>query len=145
MIVKLPVVQIPTFWEIIKFAIASVYMVKSDNYRSVFNLALHKLLNDQAQCWVRLNDKRMLIALTLTEIQMDKITGVKSLFVPVLYSWRPTGNEEWREDFEFIVEFARKIDCKQITCESDVARCWEIYKECGFNETTRKYSLKIGA
>ncbi|HUW44873.1 MAG TPA: hypothetical protein VMW50_03665 [Dehalococcoidia bacterium] len=144
MIVKLPVTQITPFWELIKFAISKVYEVKTEDFRSIFNHTLHKLLNDKAQCWVRLNDKRMLVALMITEIQVDKINGNKQLFVPVLYSWRPTGNDEWKEDFEFITKFAKKENCKYITCESDIARCWELYELCGFKEILRKYSLKVG-
>ena len=144
MIIRLPVVQIPIFWVAIKFAIAKIYDVKAENFRSVFNYSLHKLLNDKAQCWIRLDDERRLIALTVTEIQIDKISGDKNLFVSALYSWKHVDDSKWSEDFKFIMDFAKNEGCKQILCESDIPRCWELYKICGFKEGIRRFSLTVG-
>lgn len=141
MIVKLTPTQIPQFWEVIKFVIAK--LVKVDDYQSIFNYALYKLLNDKAQCWVRLNKDRKVIAVIVTEIQVNKITGYKQLYGSLLYSWRPTGNDEWVEDFNFIVKFATKEQCKQIVCETAVERAGQLYKLYGFKESLTTYTLKI--
>ena len=143
MLVRLLPNQIPLVWEAIKYTIVQVELVQEKDYQNVFNYVIKSLLSDKAQCWVRLNDERRIVCLMLTEIQANKMTGAKTLVPRVLYSWRPTGNDEWMRDIEELKIFARKVECSEIVVESASPRMWDIYTLGGFKEKTRKYTFEV--
>jgi hypothetical protein len=143
MIIKLLPTQIPEFWELIKYAIAKVYELEDKDYQSNFNSILFKLLNDKAQCWIRVTEGRKLIALMITEIQVDRISGDKYLVPDVLYSWRVSDDNQWIGDFEFIKEFAVKEGCKRIIVESKNPRMWQIFNLLDFKDSFRRFTLEV--
>ena len=143
MIIRVLPVQIPKLWEVIKFACVQADEVNKENMPSYFNELLHSLLSDKAQCFLRLGDDRTLLAVLITRILVDKITGGKSLFIQALYSWKSADDREWQDDFNFVKEFAEHENCKRISFESRNNKVWKIAEFLGFKENLRKFTLNM--
>lgn len=135
--------QIPKIWDSVKYTIMKVAEVKEKDYQTVFNYTLRELLSEKMQCWVRLNEERRLVALLLSEIRINKITGEKDFMLSLLYSWRPTANDEWISDLDEIKIFAKKAECARIIAESSSQRMWNIYELNGFKESIRRYIYEV--
>lgn len=143
MIVKLLAPQIPTFWETIKYAVKHADGVKDRELPSYLTELLHALLNDKAQCWVRLSEKKEVYALCVTRIMHNPQRDEKYLYVQTLFSWVPQANGVWEENFGFIREYAKNTGCKYIGCMSNNKRAFEIYESLGMKEESRIFSLRI--
>ena len=143
MIVKLLPIQIKSFWQTIKYAMARVDGVAERDQQVYFNALLHSLLNDKSQCFVRLNKKRELLSIVITEIEINKITGIKKLNSKGLYSWGNISNESLGGFSSLIREFAKSQDCTFISFESKNPRVWELGEKAGFKEDSRKFMLRI--
>jgi len=144
MIIKLLAQQIPTYWEIIKYATTVVDNVQEKDRRVYLNRLLQSLLNDKSQCFIRFDEDRVLDKLMVTKIMGDKITEEKHLSIECLYAFKTSTDQEWTEEFVFIRQFADKEQCLYILFESPHKRIWEIGKLIGFKEKYRVFILKIG-
>jgi len=143
-IIRIPPIQIPFFWEVIKQTVVQADEVEVKDRPFYFNSLLHSLLNDKSQCFVRLNEEKRLLALMITKIAIDKITGDKSLSIQNLYSWKMVDDKEWQNDFLFFRSFAKKEDCKYVSFESRNPRVWQLGELAGFREKSRMFSLTLG-
>lgn len=144
MIVKLLANQIPTFWESIKFAVTEADEVDVKDLGAYLNNLLHSLLSDKSQCFVRLDDDRMLIGVMITRIEVDNHAGMRSLCLQCLYSFKNVLDGDWQTDFELFKNFARRTNCKQITFNTRNSRIVRLGSLVGFIERFSSYSLSIG-
>ena len=144
MITKLLASQIPTFWENIKFAVVKVDKVREENQQQYLNELLHALLNEKAQCFVRLNEDRSIIALYVTRIRVDNITSKKYLFIQNVYSFKAVVDGVWIEDANFLKEFAKKEECLYLSFYSHNKRIWEVGEMVGFREKYRVFDFRLG-
>lgn len=129
--------QIPKLWDAIKYATSRANRFGKDELPFYFNRLLHALLSSKAQCFVRLDDARILNAVLITRIVQDEVTGRKALFIEALYSFKMVDDEEWRSDAEIVRQFAKKAGCVLITTYSNNERVWDILKTIGFTERYR--------
>lgn len=136
-------VQIPLFWETIKFAEKYVNQIPKEIEQAHFNELLHALLNDKAQCFVRTDDERKLIGIMITRFVMDKITGEKQLLLQTLYSLHPVSHQEWVESHTFVRDFARQTNCKSLVLETANPAVWNLVELLGFRESTRKFTMGV--
>lgn len=143
MIVKILPVQIPVFWESVKFCAVTADEIDKEFRQVYLNKLLHALLSDKAQCFVRLDDKRILVALMVTRIDTNRITGKKSLQIQLLYSLKKVEGEEWDSDYIFLKNFALKQQCEFITFDTRHARIMELGRRVGFAETQRSFELDL--
>jgi hypothetical protein len=132
--------QIPMLWDTIKFIAVKVGIVGEELY---FNQLLIDLLNDKAQCFVRLDHNRHLQALAITKFVQDTVTTEKSLVVSGLYSFDPASNDQWKLDMNDIVKFARANGCKIVSLTSANNRIFELVSLFGFSEKSRNFTLEI--
>ncbi len=137
-------VQIPQFWEAIKFVCVQVNEVSKEEMPSYFNELLHALLSDKAQCFIRLGDDRTLEEVAITRIIINKITGEKYLFLQCLYSFKATTDDVWKQGCNLLIDLAKKEGCSYISFNSRHERIWEIGKMLGFKEKYKTFELKIG-
>lgn len=145
MVIKLLSAQIPAFWENIKFACKQADEVEEKDYQAYFNELLQMLLNEKAQCWVRLNEKRELQAMLITRVLLDKITDKKCLFLQCLYSFNVVDKEVWHREFLLIKAFADTEKCTRITFDSKNPKIWELAQSVGFKEHHRNFIFEGGA
>ncbi len=137
-------VQIPQLWEVIKFACTQADEVNKEDMPPYLNELLHALLSEKAQCFLRLGDDRSLQIIMITRITIDKITGEKYLFLQCLYSFKVVRDEILKQDWDFVMEFAKNEKCSYIYFDSRHERIWEISKIAGFKEKNRRFDLRIG-
>ena len=143
MIVKLLSKQIPAFWDAIKFAVAQADEVDEKDLQPYLNELLHALLNEKAQCFVALDEARVLVGLLVTRVQIDKITGDKYLLLQSAYVWKKQEMSEWTAMYEMFRKFAEKEQCKYISFSSRNPAMWSRPIALGFVEKTRVFTLNL--
>ena len=143
MIHKIIPSQIPQFWDTIKFAVLNADNIAEKDRELYLNNLLAFLLCDKAQCFVRSNEVRELQALMITRIVKDEITGLKSLFIGSLYSFRVVPESQWIADIDVIRKFAQSNGCKKIIAVSNNQRVFEIADRAGFVERYRSFALEV--
>lgn len=143
MIIKLLSIQIPTYWEIIKFVATKAEEVDNEDLPAYLNWLLHNFLSDKAQCWVRLDEDRKIIALLITQITIDKITAKKSLHLRCIFSFRHVPFDSWQKDFDLLIQFGKQEKCDNITSASKHEKIWEIMSYLGCKETYRLFAYDL--
>lgn len=144
MIVKVLAQQIPAFWEAIKFCTTKVDEIDEKELPDYLNNLLRALLNDKAQCFVRLDENRILIGLMITEIVIDKITQKVNLNIQCLYSYQKVSDSDWKIEYEFIKNFAEKTKCDSVIFRTRNERVMRIGQLVGFEEKCRIFEMKLG-
>ena len=139
MIIKLLSIQIPRYWEIIKFAATKAEEVDEKDLPLYLNWLLQLLLSDKAQCWVRLDNDRNIIALLITQITIDKITARKALHLRCIFSFKHVPFDLWQKDFDLLIQFGKQEKCDNITSASKHEKIWEIISYLGCKETYRSF------
>lgn len=143
MFIRITALQIPSFWDAIKFAAVNAERVAESDRQRYLNNLLVDLLNDKAQCFIRFSDQKELLAVVITKIKGDELTGEASLLIQCLYSFKGVGPEEWANDLEIVKRFAKTKNCKSIVTYSGVPRVYEILESLGFSEQFRRFSLEV--
>lgn len=135
--------QIPQIWDVVKFASVTADVVPENGRQVYLNKLLHNLLNDKCQCFIRFDDDRQLIALAITRLTVDPITGDKSLVIDCLFSFKQTPEEQWKSDIELIKSFARSSGCRRVVTQSSNQRIFDIVTSVGFSEQVRSFSMEL--
>ena len=143
MLIKILSNQVSQLWEAIKFSATKVDEVDEEDLPQYLNELLHALLNDKAQCWVKLDKKRSLVWLGITRILSDKVTEKKYLFLQCLYAFQEMSLEAWKKDWTTIEQFARNEECLYISYPSRNPRIWEMSKMVGFSEAYRTFKKDL--
>jgi hypothetical protein len=135
--------QVPKFWEAIKFAVVNVEMIDEAIRGSYLNRLLYLLLSSKAQCFVRLSNNRKLQMIGLTSIEVDPATDDKTLFAYALYSFERVSDDEWRKDFDALVQWAKANGCKSISTWSNNERAIYLLENVGMTERYRMFKFDI--
>uniref|UniRef100_A0A6M3JCZ0 N-acetyltransferase domain-containing protein n=1 Tax=viral metagenome TaxID=1070528 RepID=A0A6M3JCZ0_9ZZZZ len=143
MIVRILSQQIPVFWNAIKVAATEADEVESKHLQSYLNELLHALLSDKAQCFVALDEGRVLVGLLITRVQVDKITAEKYLLLQAAYIWQKQEMSEWTAMYNAFKTFAEKEQCKYIAYSSKNPKMWGRSEALGFKEKTRTFTLSL--
>ena len=143
-VIRIPAPQIPLTWEILKYVCVQTDEVDRPELPYYLNDLLQALLSEKAQCFVRLDTNRNVLAVLVTRIILDSVTGKKQLLIQNLYSFRAADDETWRRDYDLIIDFARKEGCSSISFHSRNERVWEMAESLGFHEKYRRYDYVIG-
>jgi len=139
MIIKLTPPQVAEYWEPIKYSIIHGDLVADKNKQIILNESLHALLSERAQCFIRLADDRKIIAVMMTRIGISPITDDKFLFIQCIFSFRSVDKEDWKIDWNYVLEFAKHSGCKYIQAESANERIFEITELIDFKEAYRTF------
>jgi len=132
--IKLLPAQIPAYWELIKHITVKVDEVNEKDIQPYLNELLHALLNGKAQCFLELSDSRNVVAVCITRLRINKITGEKYLFIQNAYAFKVADNEARKQSMDFLKEFAKKEQCSYLFFKSCNKRIWELGKSSGFRE-----------
>ena len=143
MIVKLTPPQVSTYWELIKYANINGDLVSEDHRQVVLNETLHALLNETAQCFLRLDDNRQVIAVLLTRIQISKVSGDKLLYIQCIFSFRKVPDNQWVEDWQYLKNFAASSQCKYIEAESSNPMIFKIMQQLAARELYRTFRYEL--
>ena len=143
MIVKLLPMDIPRYWEAIKFCCEQADEVDSKYLPRYLNELLQTLLNDKAQCFARFSEAKELEAMAITRIIYNKQMDENYLYIQCLYSWVPKRDSVWKEEVVFMKRFAQSTGCKYIGTMTRVGRAQDILRSVGFEENTRIYAMRV--
>lgn len=143
MTIMLTADQVPIFWDAIKFSMWQVGNTTEEYKEVYFNELLYLLMSSKAQCFVRLDSERKLQALAVTKIVVNDSTGEKSLFINCLYGFKSSLKEDWLGDFDKLVNFAKRNNCKSITALMNNEKAMMLAESLGFKCTSKNYSVKI--
>ena len=141
---RLLATQIVPFWEAIKFSCIKADEVSEKDMPSYLNELLQALLSDKAQCFVVLNDERILQGITVTRIVTDKIFSKKELLLQTFYSMKVVTEEETKKYFKILYDLAIKENCTALTFSSKNAKIWEMAKLVGCKELNRNFAFELG-
>ncbi len=141
--IKLLASQIAQYWELIKYITVKVDEVDEKDLQPYLNELLHSLLNGKAQCFLELSEKRNVVAVCITRIVADKITGEKYLLIQNVYAFQAADNETRKQDFNFLKEFAQKEQCSYLSFMSRNKRIWELSISNGFKEKYRTFEFRL--
>jgi len=145
MLIRILPNQVPKVWEQIKFAAVSVDRIEDRDRPLYLNRLLIALLNDKAQCFLRVTDNKQLLGVAITRILVDEITGEKSLFINCVYSFQIVSESQWNEDLEIIKKFAKRSGCVKLISYSNNRRVFEIVTNVGFKERYRCFAMNLEA
>jgi len=135
--------QVPIVWDAIKFASVKSNSIEDKYIPSYLNTLLCDLLSSKAQCFVRLSEKRELLAIAITKIMLDNTTGMKSLTVESLFSFESTTTDEWKSGIELIRKFAKASECSFITTYSRTDRVNSLLESIGMNIHSTRYIMEV--
>lgn len=135
--------QVPLVWDAIKLASVRSNSIDDKYAPSYLNTLLCNLLSGKAQCFVRLSEKRELLAVAITKVVADDITGVRSLIVESLYSFKPADTSIWQEGIDLIRKFAEVSECSFITTYSRTDRVCDLVESIGMNKHSTRYTMEV--
>lgn len=143
MIIKLLSVQIPKFWEPLKLAVTKADEVQEKDLQPYLNELLHTLLNDKAQCFIVLDENRVLKGILLTRILFDKVLNEKYLSLQSIYAWDKLFDADYKEGWDLVMRFAEKEDCKYLQGRSRHGNVLKIVQSLGFTLRQTIYDLQL--
>lgn len=143
MAIMLTLDQIPAFWEAIKFASVNADQVKEEFRGKYFNRLLYQLLSGKAQCFVELNDDRMLRALAVTKIMVDETRDESSLLIACVYSFEKRDTSSWISDMNDIYKFAKKNNCKMITSWTTNDKAAQLCESIGMKQRFKSFIMEV--
>lgn len=145
MFIRLLPSQVPRLWNQIKYAASNADRVNERDLPKYLTRLLHALMSEKAQCFIRLNEDRTLMAVVITRILIDDMTGDKSLLIQCLYSFQGVPDQEWKEDMDIVELFAQKTKCKKILSYSNNPRVYELTGQLNFEERYRCFVKNLEA
>ena len=144
LIIKVLATQIPMFWESVKYACVQADEIQRDDLSEYLNELLHALLSDKAQCFVRLDENRILTAVLITRVMINKINKKRFLFIQCLYSYKKVPDSIWEREWAFIKTFAKLENCSYISFDSGNKRLFGHTQKLGVEEKFRTYNYQLG-
>jgi hypothetical protein len=137
--------QIQSLWPSIKFAAAQANagVVSEKNLPVFLNKLLASLMSGVTQCFVRVDENNQLLALAITQLNEDKVSGEKFLLFLYMYSFKPVDNQQWIDDFNEVKSFAKQNKCTRILLNSSNNRMFEIVSLLGFSEYYRCFTFSL--
>ncbi len=145
LVYRLLPVQVPLFWEAIKFACAKADEVPEDCIGNYFNRLLQDLLSDKAQCWVILDKDKVLVSITISRIVLDPISSKKIVEIQCMYAVSKQNDLIWAYLYQLAVDFAKQQGCIDVVFRSRNPRIWEKAATYGCKEVTRIYSFGLNS
>ena len=144
MLIKVTTNKIPDAWELIKFVATQTSVIDKDDLQAYGIELLHSLLSNKAQCWIRSDDDfNEIKSIAITKIISDRITNKKSLLIQNFYSFSRNSEEEWVNNANTFLEFAKKQKCSTVSFISTNPRIFELGERNGYKESYRKFDLVI--
>jgi len=140
-VIKLVSIQVPLFWEVIKFALGSVEKIGVDDSETLYNEVLASLLNDRSQCFVKYGEGEKIIGILISEIHENFVTKKRALRIRCLYSF--TSGITFEEDFILVRRFAKTQKCEEVFFETANRKLVVVTKGMGFTEKHTTLSMNL--
>ena len=143
MLVLLQCIQIPLYWDIIKFAAIKANLVESSNIGNYSINLLAKLLSGKSQCLLSIYSGRI-TKVTIIENFYDEILGLNFMSIDSIYGFSKQSSEVWKKESEQLYSYAKNKGCKSIRATSNNPLVIELATRHGMIEESRNYIIKLG-
>lgn len=135
--------QIPQVWEAVKYAVVQLNEVPPEELDEYLVWMLQQLLSEKAQCWVTLNDDRILLNVSITRIVTNTFTKEPALHLQCLYAFQGLTDSTVEEALMLYRQFAKKTGCTQVTGASRHPRACALMEQHGFKPEYKTYTLAV--
>jgi len=135
--------QIPTVWEAVKYAVVQLDEVPPEQLNDYLLWMLQQLLSEKAQCWVTLNEDRVLLNVSLTRIVENPFTKNPELHLQCLYAFQGLTEHTITEALTLYRQFAKKAGCVTVTGSSRHPRACALLEQYGFQPGYKTYTLAV--
>lgn len=143
MLIKLPITQIPSYWNLIKIGTVKSDNVKDEDVSTYCKNLLLRLYKKDIQCILKCDEDKQIQAVILISFKMNKLNSEKFMQIDNLFAVSKVKMEDWQVALEQLVKFARNEDCGYVTAESGNKRIWEILDKYSFIASSKKYTLRL--
>lgn len=142
MVVKLTPDQISAHWNNLKITLIRAAPPTAEVSETGLNSILSKLLADEMQSWVFLEDSKIK-ATMFTMFVRDPGMDHFNLLVYSVYGLDKIVDELWKEAWGVVREFAKKCHCKKIIGFTNVPRVVEVVEGLGGKAEFTLISLEV--
>lgn len=137
--------QIPQVWEAVKFAIAQLNEVPDDQRPAYYVWILQELLSEHAQCWVTLNDDRILLNISITRIVENLWTKERELHIHCMYAFQGITDTTASALLHLYTDCARSMGCVRVVGASRHPRACAVMEQQGLTPYYRTYVKEVVA
>ena len=138
MLIQVQAVQIPKFWEAIKFATVNSEITEAKYVNKYCLSLLHDLLAGKKCCFVGQKDGKVFLVVILEFLYSNTYEG-NYLYFNNLYAFEKQADKVWFEVFTDLHKLAITKDCKAIMGDSANPRVAEINKSVGAKCISSRY------
>jgi hypothetical protein len=135
--------QVPLFWEAIKFAVSRTEALGVEDKPEVYTDLLHSLLNGTSQCIVILDSSKTLVGIVITSVMANKLTLKKELLIRSLYSMQQFSDDERLYGMDLARKLALKEGCSSIGFTTGNERLWHWADVLKIKEQHRYFSVEV--
>jgi len=127
MLIQIHSIQIPAYWEIIKYGAVKTDEIKESDIGEYSLNLLHDLLSNKKSCFIhQVDDKVMLM--TIITFTIEDLTKKKNLHMLNLYAFEHQKDEIWINALVDLVAVAKKEGCYKLIAQSGNPRIQELAK-----------------
>lgn len=137
--------QIPQVWEAVKYAIVQMNEVPNEQLSAYFVWLLQDLLSEKAQCWITLNEERVLLNVSVTRTIEQGWTKERELHVHCMFAFQGLTETTVATLLQMYVDFAKTMGCTRIIGASRHPRGCAVMEQQGLTPYYRTYVKEVGA
>ncbi len=138
MLIKIQAIQVPKFWEVIKFSAVKTDGIEEEYQRVYCLTLLQDLLSGKKNCVIAIdNDKIVFVA--LFSLNVHPMTQIKYLLIGNVYAFEHQSDANWIEIFDDSIKIAKSVDCKVIAVNTTNPRVITLAKRFNFKLFSSKY------
>jgi len=138
MLIQIQAVQVPKFWEVIKFAAVKSDGIEDDVMQTYCLTLLQDLLSGKKVCFVGQKEEKISFVVII-EIKFDNLRGYNYLHFLNIYSFFPQDDKIWKEGFTDLYKIALATKSKMIVGESGNDKIDYLAHLIGINVISKKY------
>jgi hypothetical protein len=131
--------QIPQVWEAVKYAVVQLDEVPQEQHNAYFVWLLQDLLSEKAQCWVTLNEDRVLLNVSLTRLVEHAWTQERELHVSCMYAFQGLTDETVTALLQMYMDCAKTMGCVRVVGTSRHPRAYAVMERQGLVPYARTY------
>jgi len=135
--------QVPVVWEAVKYAVVQLHEIPNEQLNSYCIWLLHELLTEKAQCWITLNDERMLLNISVTRIVDQEWTKERELHVHCMYAFQGLTDTTMAALIQRYMDFAKVEGCKRVISATRHPRVMALMEAQGLSPYYRTYVKEV--
>lgn len=148
MILKLTGDQVSAYWDLIQYSWLQTNPPPSGvSEAGYLNVLLENLLSGVAQAWLVLDetdDERSVVAIGVTQLIRDTISGIESVVIRSLFGLKPLSNELAKSCFDSFMLYARNTRAQQVKLDTSNERVKQLARLVGCEKKYETYILPLG-